>query len=246
MPRMYSSTGRSRWPLVIGAAAAVVIVGGGVVFATTRGDEPTAAPTSSTSGSGAPAASVTPSPTATGSSGAGDDEDAAPPTGCLGGQDRDAVMVLAAQKAAGHTSYGAVEVATAFYRFIWQSPVPALSDVQTVESDVISSGASDEYRDLAAIYKRYPNVSNGDVADGTPFHLSTTNGLWMVDPHSTADRVTVNVAAGYVVDGALSPTKSTAQGFVMVWQDGAWHVDGGAKPNAQQLANGGVRYTGGC
>ena len=36
MPRMYSSTGRSRWPLVIGAAAAVVVIGGGVVFATTR------------------------------------------------------------------------------------------------------------------------------------------------------------------------------------------------------------------
>jgi len=241
MPRMYSSTGRSRWPLVIGAAAAVVIVGGGVVFATTRGGEPTAAPTSS-----APAPSVTPSPTSAGSTGAGDDEDAAPPTGCLGGQDRNAAMVLAAQKAAGHNSYGAVEVATAYYRFIWQSPVPASSDVQTVESDVISSGAAAEYRDLAGTYKQYPNVSNGDVADGTPFHLSTTNGLWMVDPSSTADRVTVNVAAGYVIDGALSPTKSTAQGFVMVWQDGAWHVDGGAKPDAQQLANGGVRYTGGC
>ncbi len=135
-------------------------------------------------------------------------------------------MVLAAQKAAGHNSYGAVEVATAYYRFIWQSPVPAAKDVQTVESDVISSDAAAEYRDLAGTYKQYPNVSNGDVADGTPFHLSTTNGLWMVDPSSTADRVTVNVAAGYVVDGALSPTKSTAQGFVMVWQDGAWHVEG--------------------
>jgi hypothetical protein len=241
MPRMYSSTGRSRWPLVIGAAAAVIVIGGGVVFATTRDGEPTAAPTSS-----APAASVTPSPTSTGSSGAGDDEDAAPPTGCLGGQDRNAAMVLAAQEAASHSSYGAVEVATAYYRFIWQSPVPAAPDVESVESDIISSGATDEYRDLAAIYEQYPNVSGTDVADGTPFHLSTTNGLWMVDANSTADRVTVNVAAGYVIDGALSPTKSTAQGFVMVWQDGGWHVEGGSQPDAQTLANGGVRYTGGC
>jgi hypothetical protein len=241
MPRMYSSTGRSRWPLVIGAAAAVVVIGGGVVFATTRDGEPTAAPTSS-----APAASVTPSPTLTGSSGAGDDEDAAPPTGCLGGQDRNAAMVLAAQEAASHSSYGAVEVATAFYRFIWQSPVPSGSDVQTVEGSIFSSSAPTSFSDLAATYEQYPNLSQGDVADGTPFHLSTTNGLWMVDPNSTADRVTVNIAAGYVVVGALSPTKSTAQGFVLQWEDGAWHVVEGVQPDGETLANGGVRYTGGC
>jgi hypothetical protein len=241
MPRMYSSTGRSRWPLVIGAAAAVVIVGGGVVFASTRGGEPTAVSTSS-----GPAPSVTPSPTSTGSTGAGDDEDATPPTGCLGGQDRNAAMLLAAQKAAEHTSYGAVEVATAFYRFIWQSPIPSSSDVTTVEGSIFASSAPKSFSNLAGTYKQFPNLSQGDVADGTPFHLSTTNGLWMVDPDSTADRVTVNIAAGYVVDGALSPTKSTAQGFVMQWEDGAWHVVEGARPDAQTLANGGVRYTGGC
>lgn len=241
MPRMYSATGQSRWPWVIGAAAAVVVIGGGVAFAATRGDDTAASPSTS-------AAAVSPSPTSTpgGSSGAGDDEDASPPTGCLGGPQRNAAMVLAAQKSAGHSSYGAVEVATAFYRFIWQSPVPSGSDVQTVEGSIFSSSAPTSFSDLAATYEQYPNLSQGDVADGTPFHLSTTNGLWMVDPNSTADRVTVNIAAGYVVDGALSPTKSTAQGFVLQWEDGAWHVVEGVQPDGETLANGGVRYTGGC
>jgi len=241
MPRMYSATGQSRWPWVIGAAAAVVVIGGGVAFAATRGDDTAASPSTS-------AAAVSPSPTSTpgGSSGAGDDEDASPPTGCLGGPQRNAAMVLAAQKSAGHSSYGAVEVATAFYRFIWQSPVPSSSDVSTVEKRVISPDAPSSYSDLGAIYKQYPNISNGEIPDGTKFNLSTTNGLWMIDPDSTNDRVTVNVAAGYVVDGALSPTRSTAQGFVMQWEDGAWHVAGGSKPDGETLANGGVRYTGGC
>jgi hypothetical protein len=241
MPRMYSSTGRSRWPLVVGAAAAVVIIGGGVVFATTGGGEPPGAPRSR-----APATSVTRSPASTGSSGAGDDEDAAPPTGCLGGQDRNADMVLAAQQAAGHSSYGAVEVATAFYRFIWQSPVPSSADVQAVENSIFSPSAPTSFSDLAGTYEQFPNLSQGDVADGTPFHLSTTNGLWMVDPNSTADRVTINIAAGYVVDGALSPTRSTAQGFVLQWEEGSWHVVEGAQPDGETLANGGVRFTGGC
>lgn len=155
-------------------------------------------------------------------------------------------MVLAAQKSAGHSSYGAVEVATAFYRFIWQSPVPSSSDVSTVEKNVFAKEAPKSFSDLEGTYKQTPNLSNGDIPDGTKFNLSTTNGLWMIDPDSTNDRVTVNIAAGYVVDGALSPTRSTAEAFVMQWENGAWHVLGGSQPDPQTLANGGVRYTGGC
>ena len=241
MPRMYSATGQSRWPWVIGAAVAVVVIGGAVAFAATRGDDTAASPSTS-------AAPVSPLPTSTpgGSSGAGDDEDASPPTGCLGGPQRNAAMVLAAQKSAGHSSYGAVEVATAFYRFIWQSPVPTSSDVSTVEKNVFAKNARKSFADLEGTYKQYPNLSNGDIPDGTKFNLSTTNGLWMIDPDSTNDRVTVNIAAGYVIDGALSPTRSTAEAFVMQWEDGAWHVVEGSKPDAQTLANGGVRYTAGC
>ena len=98
--RMYTKAGRSRWPHVIGAAVVVVAVTGGVVYSVTQPNgEPTAV-ASSTPSTSAPAG---------GSSGAGDDEEGVAPTGCLGGQDRNAEMVLAAQKSAKHTSYGAVE-----------------------------------------------------------------------------------------------------------------------------------------
>jgi len=240
MPRMYSATGRSRWPLLVGGLVAVVGLGGGVAFTLTHHDAPDEA-------------AVSPSPTdapmpssATADTGVGDDEDGAPPTGCLGGLDRNAAMVLSAQKEAAHTPYGAVEVATAFYRFVWQSPIPTTADIQSVVDDVISPGASASYRDLFGVYRAHPNVSHGDVADSLPFHLSTTNGIWMVDPDSTSDQVTVDIAAGYVVDGALSPSKSTFQGFVMRWENGVWRVAGGTQPDGKTLSSGGVRYTGGC
>lgn len=238
--RMYSASGRSRWPWVIGTVVVVAAVIGGVAFAVTHQVNPTH-PTATH------VASPSPTPTHTGgSSGAGDTDNAAPPTGCLGGLDRNAAMVLAAQKAAGHNAYGAVEVATAFVRFISQSPVPSADDVSAVSKDIISSSAPAGYRDLAATFSEYPNASNGVVPDGTPFHLSTTNGVWLVDPSSTADRVTVDIQAGYVINGALSATKTTATGVVMVWEGDGWHVAGGVKPDASQLAVGGTQYTGGC
>lgn len=238
--RMYSASGRSRWPWVIGAIVVVAAVVGGAAFALSHQLGPTR-PTST------PVASPPPSPTRTGgSSGAGDSDNAAPPTGCLGGQDRNAAMVLAAQKAAGHNAYGAVEVATAFVRFLSQSPVPSAADISTVSSNVVSPSAPSGYRDLAETYAKYPNASNGVVPDGTPFHLSTTNGIWAVSPDSTADRVTVDVQAGYVIDGALSATKTTATGVIMLWENGAWRVAGGIKPDAQRLAAGGTHFTGGC
>ena len=243
MPGMTSPTGRSRWPLVLGTAALIVIIGGGVLYATTRPHSTTAAP----SARSPQTPSDTPSPSATGgSSGAGDDEDAAPPTGCAGGLDRNAAMVLAAQQTAGHSAYGAVEVATAFYRFTWQSPAPSESELSTVSSALMAKEANPSFKDLAAAYGNTGDITNGLVAAGTPFHLSTTNGLWHVSPDSTNDRVTVSIATGYVIDGALSPTKVAAIGMTMVRQNGVWHLLRGVSVNQDQLANGGVRYTGGC
>ena len=146
--RMHTATGRSRWPYVIGGAVAVVAIVGGVAFAVTRpDDEPVAAPTTSAPASATPSAAPT-----GGSSGAGDNEDDVPPTGCLGGQYRNADMVLSAQKKAQHTTYGAVEVATAFYRFLWQYPYPVVEDSDVVQSSVMSASAPTAFADIAAGY----------------------------------------------------------------------------------------------
>jgi hypothetical protein len=226
MPRMYSATGRSRC--------------GGVAFALTHQDAP-----------GATAVTTSPSDVPTPSSiaadtGVADDENAAPPTGCLGGLDRNADMVLTAQKEASHTPYGAVEVAAAFYRFVWQFPTPSLPDVKSVQDRVISANAPESYRDLTSLYAAHPNVSAGEVGDGHAFHLATTNGIWMIDPSSSNDRVTVSIAGGYVIDGALSATRSTGQGFSLQWEDGEWRIIGGVQPDGAVLANGGVHFAGGC
>jgi hypothetical protein len=240
--RMYSASGRSLWPYVIGAAVVVVAVGGGLAYANTRGDStPTAIHTTS------PASSA-PTPAATGgTSGGGDNEGDAAPTGCLGGQDRTAAMVLAAQKSAGHSSYGAVEVATSFYRWLWQYPYPSASEAQTVSAAVVSPDAASSLKNIEAQYQAAgDNPTQGVVPPGGQFFMSTTNGVWSVLEGGTPDRVTVQLAAGYVIDGALSPTKTGVSGYVMVWQNGAWHISTGTPVDQTKLANAGTRFTGGC
>jgi hypothetical protein len=239
--RMHTKAGRSTWPYVIGAAVVVVAVAGGIVYSSAQpGGEPTAVASSA----------PTPSPSAPadgGSSGAGDGDGGVAPTGCLGGQDRNAEMVLTAQKAATHTTYGAVEVATSFYRFLWQYPYPAVSESDTVSTAVVADTATDVWKDIAGSYEAAGNdATQGVVPAGTPFHTSTTNGLWRVTEDSTADRVTVELAAGYVIDGALSPSEVAGIGLVMVWQNDAWQVESGTTVDQTKLAAGGNRYTGGC
>jgi hypothetical protein len=240
--RMYSASGRSRWPYVIGAAVVVVAVGGGLAYANTRDDStPTAISTSTSSPTTAP----TSIPTG-GTSGSGDNEGDAAPTGCLGGQGRDVATVLAAQRAGKHTTYGAVEVATTFYRWLWQSPYPSQSDAKDVSAAIMATSAPKNVSDLAGQYASAKDLTAGVVPVGTPFHMSTTNGIWKVDEKSTSDEVWVSLAAGYVIDGALSPTKVGVVGFVMDWENNAWHISSAINVNQTQLANGGTRYTGGC
>jgi len=241
--RMHTATGRSRWPYVIGGGVAVAAIAGGVAFGVTRpNDEPVAAPTTSASASAAPTAAAT-----GGSSGAGDNEDDVPPTGCLGGPDRDADMVLAAQDEAKHTTYGAVELASTFYRFLWQYPYASVGDADAVQAAVMAESAPEAFADIAAGYDAVgDNPTQGVLPAGTDFHLSTTNGLWRVSETSTSDRVEVSLAAGYVVDGALSPNKVAVNGFVMVWEDDEWRIEQGLTIDQDRLAAGGTRYTGGC
>jgi len=236
--RMVTASGRSRWTHVIGAAVLVVVIGGGIAYSVTRpAADPIAAPTSSTPTPTAPATS--------GNAGLGDD---VAPTGCLGGLDRNADMVLTAQAEAKHTTFGAVEVATATYRWLWQYPTPPSSESDMIGAKVISSTAPAVWRDVTAQYESaFWNEKIAEYqARGGEFHTSSTNGLWRVAEDSTADEVSVELSLGTVVDGALSPTKSTISGFTMVWEDGGWHVKTGISVDETKLTNGGTRFTGGC
>ena len=241
--RMVTAAGRSRWPYVIGAAILVVALGFGIAYSATRPtSEPNAGPTESPTSIGTPTPTA---PATDGNAGIGDD---VAPTGCLGGLDRTVDMVLTAQAEAKHTTFGAVEVATAFYRWGWQYPYPTAADADAVGAGIMASTANDSFRDLAAAYTASADtdMTSGQVPANTPFHLSTTNGLWMVSEGSTADKVEVNLAEGYVINGELSPTKAAVISLTMVWEKGAWHLESGGTPDQTKLTNGGTRYTGGC
>ena len=238
--RMVTASGRSRWPHAIGAAILIIAIGGGIAYSVTRPTtEPNATPTSDT-----PAPTPTP-PVTSGTTDLGDD---VAPTGCLGGQGRTAAMVLAAQAEAKHTTYGAVEVATAFYRWFWQYPSPSSSESDTIGAEVTATTAPAAWKDVTAQYQSevWSERTAGYQARGGEFHTSSTNGLWRVTEDSTQDRVNVELTLGTVVDGALSPTRATVSGFVMVWEDDAWHLETGIPVDETKLTNGGTRYTGGC
>ncbi|WP_156109877.1 hypothetical protein, partial [Cryobacterium sp. MLB-32] len=176
--RMVTASGRSRWPYVIGAAVIVVAIGGGLAYNITRPAPATvAAPPSST-------------PTVTGTTPGGDTSlgDDVAPTGCLGGLDRTADMVLTAQAEAKHTTFGAVEVATAFYRWLWQYPSPDTSGSEKVGAEVIASTAPANWRNVTAQYnsESWKAITAEYQARGGEFHTSSTNGLWRVTEDSTA------------------------------------------------------------
>ncbi|WP_368499896.1 hypothetical protein [Herbiconiux sp. A18JL235] len=168
------------------------------------------------------------------------------PTGCLGGPSRDAVMLLAAQAAAPHTTNGAVEVAAAMVRWTFRYPGPGRDEANQVADAVIAPTATPGFSDLAAAAAANPNPSQGVVPDGTPFYLSTVPGVWHVES-AEPDRVEVSVGSGYVIDGELSPQLRSASTFTLVWQEGAWKLESGSfTRTTQDLYAIGTTFTGGC
>lgn len=216
---------RNRLLLIVGA---IVLVGAVVVvLIVTNGSARTTGPTNSPTTTSSPSA------------------DAAP-TGCLGGRGRDAAMLLAAQKAAPHTTSGAVELATAMVRWSFRYPGTSIEDAQTISDAIISSTASASFKDLAGTAAQNPNTSGGAVPDGTPFYLSTANGVWHVES-SSADAVAVSIGAVYVVNGAVSPQLRSSTTFSLVWERGAWRVKSGSiDRTTEDLFRIGEAFTGGC
>lgn len=221
---------RPRWPWIVGALALLVVLV--VVFALTapRGGDDRAVP-----------ATTPPAPTST----SGGDA-AAQPTGCLGGSNRDAAMVRAAQKAAPHTSNGAVEFTTALVRWMFRVPTATPAEAGEVSKFAVASDASDSFKDLATALAKTPNPSAGIVQDGKPFYLSTVPGVWNLESYE-GDTATVSIGSAYVVDGAMSPTLRAASTFTVKWEDGAWRlVSGEYKRSTQELFSIGTQFTGGC
>lgn len=223
---------RRAWPWILLAAIVLIAVVLAIVLATTANRQPGTQTSAPTQASPTTVASSAPAATA--------------PTGCLGGPARDAAMVIAAQKAALHTSNGAVEVAAAMVRWTFQSPSPSASDADEVSANVIASTASDEFKDLKGAIEKTPNNSGGAVPDGTDFHISTAPGVWHLES-SSADTAKVTVGGAYVVAGALSPQLRSSTTFTLVWQAGEWKIESGSvDTTTQQLFAEGTTFTEGC
>jgi hypothetical protein len=166
------------------------------------------------------------------------------PTGCLGGLRRNAAMILKAQKLAPHTTNGAVEVATAFVRWLNQYPYPSPSTYGEIEKSGLSSSAPTQ--DLAKFFASDPNLSGGLVPDGTTYYPSTVPGVYYVESAST-DSVSASIGTGFVVQGVLSPTIRGSITVTVHWEDGAWKfVSSKGNRTTEDLFSIGTPFTDGC
>ena len=167
---------------------------------------------------------------------------AAPVSGCLGGDTRDAAMVIAAQESAGHDENGAVEVAAAFVRWLNQFPYP--EDVERVQQTAISAEAPT--RDLVAFFDTEPDLSGGLVAESEPYWLSTVSGVYVVES-AEADAVTASIGTALVRDGELSPSLKGSITVTVSWENGRWtFVRSEGTRTTEDLFSIGTPFGGGC
>jgi len=170
------------------------------------------------------------------------EQSAAPVSGCLGGDTRDAAMVQAAQQAAGHSETGAVEVSAAFVRWLNQYPYPA--DAGQVQQTAISATAPT--RDLVAFFETEPDLSGGLVAANEPYWLSTVTGVFHVES-SEPDAVTASIGTALVRDGELSPSLKGSITVTVSWEDGRWvFVRSEGTRTTEDLFAIGAPFSGGC
>jgi hypothetical protein len=170
----------------------------------------------------------------------------AAPTGCLGGQERNVTMLLTAQRKAPHSSFGAVEVAAAFLRWAYRYPYPSTKEADEVSDRLVSSEASEGFRDVAGSYRSTDDITGGQLPEKTAFYLSTATGSWLIDAQSTNERVTVEVNAPYVIKGEVSATKSAAISATLVWGSTGWQLLSEQAPDTSALSAGGTQFTAGC
>jgi hypothetical protein len=204
MPLQTNTRTTRRW-VVLGliAVAAIAAIIAAVVLATRDTTDPAPIPSSSRSAS--PSSGPTDSL----------------PTGCLGGEERDAAMLTQTVGAAEHTSNGAVEVAASFVRWIQRFPYPPDDEVLAVNDEVLAAQSFTD--DLASYLSARPDLSGGIVAEGTRYWMSTVPGVWHLES-SSSDEVVVTIGTAFVVDGALSPTLRSSITVTVRWEDDGWRV----------------------
>jgi hypothetical protein len=218
---------RRRWPWVVAAIIVAALVVALIAVHFVRGSSKPHAATSS-----APPSSES-SPIA----------DPAP-TGCLGGRKRNAAMVLSAQRLAPDTTNGAVEVATAFVRWLNQYPYPATSTYTDIEKSGLATSAPTQ--DLAKFFASGPNLSGGLVADSTAYYLSTVPGVYHVES-ATSDSVSASIGTALVVNGVLSPTLKGSITVTVQWEDGVWKfVSSKGTRTTEDLYSVGTPFADGC
>lgn len=227
---------RPAWVTLAAVAVVVILAVAVAAYLAGRNSSPTPSAASTRTTLAAPTVSASTSA----------DTLAAAPTGCLGGAARDDTMVLAAQRQAPHTAYGAIEFAASVFRWGVRAPAPTDSEVRAAAAVFASGVREAAVQETLSNYHQHPNLSEGAVPDGTPFHLTTASGRWLTEPSSSTDHATVEVEAYFVINGAVSPTKSLTEAFDVVWETGGWHVASLKQADPQRLANGGTQFTGGC
>jgi hypothetical protein len=216
---------RRKWPWIVsGAAVAALIVVVGIWYGARANDTPT---------------EPTAGPSAPGTSAPVDVE----PTGCLGGDERDAAMVLAAQAGAPHTSNGAVEFATSYVRWLTRYPVPSQEEAEEVEAAAVVDSAS---YDLVGSLAAEPNLSGSLVPNGEEFYVSTVPGVWNLESYAD-DTAEISVGVGVVINGELHPQFRISTMLTLSWENEGWHVAQANQPRTtEELFSIGTGYTGGC
>lgn len=216
---------RRRWPwIVITGVVVVAIIAVLAVHFASDGRSPSARPTDS---------HTTSTPVA----------DTAP-TGCLGGDSRDTSMVLRAQSTAPHTSNGAVEVASAFTRWIQRYPYPSAIDAATIQKKVLARKSFTD--DLVNYLASKPDLSGGIVPAGQTYYMSTVPGVWNLESASS-NKAVVTIGTAFVVNGAVSSSLRSSITVTEDWQSGSWHIANVAGTRStEQLFSIGHAFTGGC
>ena len=163
------------------------------------------------------------------------------PMGCLGGSDSSLKMLLETQEQAPHNSTGAVEFVASLVRWAIKYPLASGDEADTVQTRVVAPTNSfpGTVRDSIESYE------SSVVAPGTPYHLSTLPGVWLLEA-GARDQYTVTVGAAYVVAGEITKYRVAAT-YTVVWVDDAWRVSGAEQlRSTEDLFAAGTTFTGGC
>lgn len=165
--------------------------------------------------------------------------------GCLAGPGKSVEALVAAQKAAPHTTLGAVELAASFDRWATQFPWPSAKDAKAASSAFAATTVSPLVSDLPAYFSSRPTQPNPNNT-GETAGVSYATGRYFIDS-ATPSKAIVVLGSKVVKNGEVSATKARSVTFSLVWESGAWKVaDMTYTMDVQELFDQGTPFAGGC